>query len=53
VQYAKRCCSSSPEIIDAVALAVSEAVGNAVRHAYRDHTGTVNSAPRAMTNRCL
>lgn len=42
VQFA-RCCRPDPpeELVDAVALAVSEAVGNVVRHAYPAHAGTV------------
>lgn len=34
-------CPGSPEIAEPVALAVSEAVGNAVRHAYPGGTGPV------------
>ena len=30
----------APEVVEAVALAVSEAVGNVVRHAYPDNAGT-------------
>jgi anti-sigma regulatory factor (Ser/Thr protein kinase) len=36
VDFAKQHCLASPEIADTVALTVSEAVGNVVRHAYRD-----------------
>jgi anti-sigma regulatory factor (Ser/Thr protein kinase) len=39
--YVDENCSSSAAIRDGVALAVSEAVGNVVRHAYRSEPGPV------------
>jgi serine/threonine-protein kinase RsbW len=41
VAFAQRYCPGAPQIIDAVALAVSEAVANVVRHAYPEDTGKV------------
>ena len=41
VDFTRRCCPHSQQTVDGVALTVSEAVGNVVRHAYLDQTGTV------------
>lgn len=41
IGFTQRCCPDAPDIIDAVALTVTEAVANVVRHAYPDTTGTV------------
>jgi len=40
-QFVRENCPDSSEIADPVALTVSEAVGNAVRHAYPGGTGMV------------
>jgi len=40
-EFVRETCPDAPEIADPVALTVSEAVGNVVRHAYPGGTGPV------------